>query len=121
VDRLIIPMTAMVAALALAFSVDSRAAELVLTWQAPTKRVDGTALLPADIEGYEIKQTKPPVTATKLVTGLTDTYTVTGPGVFCYQGRTVDKQKQKSAWSAEACATVNAAPEGITIITITIN
>lgn len=120
-NRTIIPMVAMVGALAIAFAADSHAAELVLTWQAPTKRVDGSALLPADISGYEIKQTKPPVTATKLVTGLTDTYTVAGPGEFCYQGRTVDKQKQKSVWSPEACTTVNAVPAGITIITITIN
>ena len=79
-------------------------------------RVDGTVLTPGELAGYELLQTKPAVKETKLVTGLTTTYAVTDPGQYCFKARAVDKQKLKSAWSNEACATVAAAvPAKITI------
>lgn len=95
-----------------------------ISWTAPTKRVDGTALKPDEIVGYDIRTgVGPKVTtwqAVKRVDAKTSALpiTLTEPGNHCFQGRTIAKATSvtevKSAWSKQACIdieTVLTAPQ----------
>lgn len=84
-----------------------------ISWTAPTKRVDGTALKPAEIVGYDIRYgAEPAATAWKMIktVGAADgslPITLTEPGKHCFQARTIAKATStttvKSAWSNQAC------------------
>lgn len=87
--------------------------EHTISWTAPTKRVDGTALKPAEIVGYDIRYgAEPAATAWKMIktVGATENkfpIILTEPGKYCFHARTIAKATStttvKSAWSNQAC------------------
>lgn len=99
-----------------------------ISWTAPTKRVDGTLLKPEEITGYELRYgAEPTTTAWKMIktVGATENrfpITLTEPGKYCFQGRTIAKATStteiKSAWSPQACIDIEkvlAAPNPPTV------
>lgn len=100
-----------------AFSDQAKAAEFTKTisWKTPETRVDGSKLKPAEIMGYDLRYGEAPEALKwkhlKWV-GNVNSYsvTITEPGRYCYQGRTVDNNKLKSEWSKQACIDVPALP-----------
>lgn len=99
-----------------------------ISWTAPTKRVDGTLLKPEEITGYELRYgAEPATTAWKMIktVGATENkfpITLTEPGKYCFQARTIAKATStttvKSAWSNQACIDIEkvlAAPNSPTV------
>lgn len=79
-----------------------------LKWTHPTEREDKTPLPATEIKGYEIRYGAfPEAQKWKLIRTVgkvtTLTLTVTEPGRYCYQARTVDTGDRESAWSPQAC------------------
>lgn len=109
-----------------------KAAEVVeqhrISWTAPTKRVDGSALAAGDIKAYEIFYGDFPVAlkGKKLISLTPDKLQhlvdLDVPGQYCYKARTIDKGNRAGPFSPPACLDLKSLPIAPTIqIEIVIN
>jgi len=95
-----------------------------LTWDAPTTRVDGSALSPDEIGGYEIgyglvSDADPTIIETD-VTGVFEIENIP-PGTYRFAVRTVDTAGSRSGWSAAVEKNIPSRPGAPGGVTVTIN
>ena len=102
-------MKALILAMCLLCSLVVQAADIELTWNAPTTREDGAALSPSDIAGYEIHAKYPNGTTTIIEVPATETsysVAISTSGRYAFTILTVDTDSLRSAPSGEVSANI---------------
>lgn len=109
-------MFLLLAATAVLFAVPAQAdTTFTLTWDTPTKRVDGTPLPVTDIKEYDLRHNAPGMTQWQAmpshpVSVNQTTFVAKTPGEYCFQIRTEDTAGRKSTYTASVCAQYTSEP-----------
>jgi hypothetical protein len=91
------------------------AANISISWVAPTQRVDGSPLAASEIASYQFDVTlNGSALPSFTVPGTATTYTYVDSvkGRYCFKARTVDTAGLQSDPSAEVCRNANPRPPG---------